>query len=365
MIRTWISLVFFLVMIPTLRPAYLDAPKAKDDPYFPPKGYVCYRADKPITIDGKLDDEAWNAAAWSDDFVDIEGVKKPKPRFRTRVKMLWDDECLYIAAELDEPHVQASMTKHDSYIFHEDNDFEVFIDPDGDNHLYGELEMNALNTTWDLLLTKPYRDGGKAIDAWEIDGLRTAVHIDGTLNDPKDKDRGWTIEIAWPWKGLKQLSSQALPPKDGQQMRINFSRVQWEYDVVEGKYVRKKGKPEDNWVWSPQGAINMHMPERWGYVQFSTAKPGTAKLVADEAGEAKQALMRVYHAQLDYRKRNGQFGHSLKELGLSELKGTNFELAAIEATRSHFEARVKVSNRDGKSEIWLILPDSRLVYAPK
>ena len=96
-------------------------------------------------------------------------TSKPKPRFRTRVKMLWDDEALYIAAEMEEPHVWATLTEHDSVIFH-DNDFEVFLDPDGDNHLYGELELNALNTTWDLLLTKPYKDGGQAINAWEITG---------------------------------------------------------------------------------------------------------------------------------------------------------------------------------------------------
>jgi hypothetical protein len=166
-------------------------------PYPHPKGYVCYRATTPITIDGKLTDPAWEAAPWTDSFVDIEGDKQPKPRFRTRAKMLWDDEALYIAAELEEPHVWANLTKHDSVIF-QDNDFEVFLDPNGDNHLYGELELNARNTTWDLLLTKPYKDGGRAVTAWEILGLKTAVHIDGTLNDPRDKDTGWTVEINGP-----------------------------------------------------------------------------------------------------------------------------------------------------------------------
>ena len=102
--------------------------------------------------------------------MDIEGDRRPEPRFRTRMKMLWDDQALYIAAELEEPHVWATLTEHDSVIFH-DNDFEVFLDPDGDSHLYAELELNALNTTWDLLLPKPYKDGGKAVDAWEIAGL--------------------------------------------------------------------------------------------------------------------------------------------------------------------------------------------------
>jgi hypothetical protein len=159
-----------------------------------PKGYVCPRAAGPVAIDGDLKDAAWAAAPWTDPFADIEGDGKPAPRHKTRVKMLWDDEALYIAAELEEPHVWATLKEHDCVVFN-DNDFEVFLDPDGDRHLYGELELNAFNTTWDLLLTKPYRDGGKPVNAWEITGLKTAVKVDGTINDPGDTDKGWTVEI--------------------------------------------------------------------------------------------------------------------------------------------------------------------------
>ena len=270
------------------------------------RGYVCCRAEKPPKIDGKLDDEVWKAAPWSDDFADIEGGQKPKPRHRTRMKMLWDDKALYIAAELMEPHVWAKLDGHDSVIF-ADPDFEVFLDPDGDNHLYGELEVNARNTTWDLLLTKPYRDAGRAIDAWEIDGLKTAVHIDGSLNDSRDTDKGWSVEIVWPWSGLKQLSEARIPPKDGDQYRINFSRVEWDFDIVDGQYVKVKGRPEHNWVWSPQGVIDMHRPERWGYVQFSDKPDGTAKFVPDADAEVKRLLHEVYYAQRDHLKRTGRF----------------------------------------------------------
>ena len=286
------------VAIPGSRPASRDGDAEALYPH--PKGYVCYRAPSPVTIDGDLKDAAWAAAPWTDAFVDIEGDKKPKPRFRTRVKMLWDDEALYIAAELEEPHVWGTLKEHDAVIF-ADNDFEVFLDPDGDNHLYGELELNALNTTWDLLLTKPYKDGGKAVTAWEITGLKTAVKIDGTPNDPRDTDKGWTVEIKWPWKGLTELASEKqlpIPPADGSQWRINFSRVEWDIDIVAGKYQKVKGKPEHNWVWSPQGVIDMHRPERWGYVQFSTAKPGTAVFKPDPG--LGRAAFDTLHAALYY-----------------------------------------------------------------
>ena len=54
-------------------------------------------------------------------------------------------------------------------------------------------------------IAKPYHDDGAdkvALDSWDIPGLITSVHVDGTLNDPRDKDRSWSIEIAIPWKSL-------------------------------------------------------------------------------------------------------------------------------------------------------------------
>ena len=62
-------------------------------------------------------------------------------------------------------------------------------------------------------------------------------------------------------------------PKSGYIWRINFSRVNWDYELNNGKYSRKKINneylPEYNWVWSQQGTINMHLPENWGYLIFS------------------------------------------------------------------------------------------------
>ena len=239
-----------------------------------PRHYVCYRTPAPLDIDGQLDEPAWLAAEWSEDFVDIEGKDRPTPRWRTRVKLLWDDTYLYIAALLEEPQLWATLLEHDAVIYR-DNDFEVFIDPDGDTHNYYELEINALGTVWDLFLDKPYRDGGKADSEWGIEGLQAAVSVRGTLNDPSDRDQGWSVELAIPWSALARHASDGRAPRDGEQWRINFSRVEWRMDVADGSYTkatdRATGKPlpEDNWVWSPQGAVNMHMPEMWGIVHFT------------------------------------------------------------------------------------------------
>ena len=127
--------------------------------FTPVQSYVVFRSDSEIIIDGKADDPSWKNAEWTEDFVNIEGTEKPKPKFKTRIKMLWDERYLYILAELEEPHVWAYYEKPDLIVF-EENDFEVFIDPDGDTHNYFEIEINAQNTIFDLFMAKPYRNGG-------------------------------------------------------------------------------------------------------------------------------------------------------------------------------------------------------------
>lgn len=235
-----------------------------------PKTYTAFKVDEELLIDGKDDEPAWKSALWTDNFIDIEGVKEPK--YRTRIKMAWCSKYFYIFAKMEEPHVWGNLMQRDTVIFY-NNDFEVFIDPDGDTHNYYELEINALNTVWDLFLTKPYRNGGKVLDSWDIQGLKSAIHVEGSINNSSDRDIGWAIEIAIPWSVIVEASNSSDAPVN-KFWRINFSRVNWDFDLIGGKYYRKKDSnnsylSEYNWVWSPQEVVNMHEPERWGYVYFS------------------------------------------------------------------------------------------------
>jgi ketosteroid isomerase-like protein len=328
-----------------------------------PRGYVCYRADAGVKIDGKLDDAAWQEVPWTEEFMDIEGPTKPKPRHRVRAKMLWDDEHFYIGAQLDEPHVWATLTKHDSVIFH-DNDFEVFIDPNGDNHEYFELELNALNTTWDLFLDKPYKDGGNADNSFEFAGLKTAVHVKGTINDPSDKDEYWSVEIAIPWASMRKFAHRPAPPRDGDQWRVDFSRVQWEHEIREGTYAKVAGKREDNWIWSPPGIIDMHRPERWGFVQFSTEKPGTTKFAPPADLAVRDVLMEIYHRQKAYHAKHMRWaisGETLKVLGIEDVTGrANLNSLSFERTPEGFLATAVITGKDGREQHWNTRQDSRL-----
>jgi hypothetical protein len=312
-----------------------------------PLGYVCYRATSPPSINGRLTDAAWSRAPWTSDFVDIEGDAKPKPHFRTRAKMLWDDQYLYVGAELEEPHVWATLTKRDSVIFH-DNDFEVFLDPDDDAQLYTEIEMNALNTVWDLLLVKPYRAGGPPLVGWDLHGIRTAVHVDGKLNDGSTTSKGWSVELAIPWADLRETARCPCPPRDGDQWRINFSRVEWDIDVANGAIRKIPNRPEHNWVWSPQGVVDMHRPERWGVLQFSNVATGTVDLKPHPGLEERIKMVEIWNAESDYRRVHGRWTTKLSDLGL-DVPG-----AEIQTTRETFEISLGPYRLDHTQRFWRV-----------
>lgn len=286
------------------------------------RAYICKQSLEPLIIDGKPDEQSWQLAQWTDDFVDIEGDRNPKPSLQTRVKMLWDEEYLYFYAELEEPHIWAKLNERDTVIFY-DNDFEIFIDPDGDTQAYYEFEVNAFNTVWDLFLTRAYRDNGQAIDNWNINGLRSAVHIEGTINNPADKDKYWAVEVAMPWTALEEAAFKGKKPKANDSWRLNFSRVQWDTQIKNGQYVKvvnkEKGRPvEHNWVWSPQRIIAMHEPEFWGQLIFSGKQVGeTDQFVSDFGSEeVRQLLSHIHRQQKEIKKESGKFS-SEKETLLS------------------------------------------------
>lgn len=303
---------------------------------FNPPIYVCKRANKPFLLDGRIDKEFWEEALYTDYFVDIEGYDMPKPRFKTQVKMLWDDENLYFAARLTGDEIWAKIDKRDEVIFY-DNDFEIFIDPDSDTHRYYEFEMNAKNTVWDLFLTKPYRDNGIPLNSWDIQGLQSAVHIEGELNNPNAKNKEWTVEVVMPFKVLKECANNKCSPKDGDFWRVNFSRVQWQVDVSDKTYIKKinpktnKIYPEDNWVWAPTGLINIHYPELWGFVFFSE-NGGEYTIPQDE--KIKWELRKLYYMQHKIYDETGSFCDDLNTLKSGETYSIN---PTVQITKNSFE----------------------------
>ena len=323
-----------------------------------PRHYVCYQTDDSIYIDGKLDEKAWQQAEWTDVFVDIEGDLKPKPTQDTKVKMLWNKNFLFVAAEISEEHIWAYLEHHDDIVFR-DNDFEIFIDPDNDAKNYFEFETNAKGAIFDLFLPHPYRHSGFALHNWDFKGLRHAISIDGTINNGNDKDKKWIVEVAVPFTSLSFGLDEGKPNVD-KPWRINFSRVEWDTKWENGKYVKltdKEGKnlPEHNWVWSPVGAISMHMPERYGYLKFSTNKSGTTKdeFKLPKEEQLKNVLWAVFYREDKYNETNKRYTTSITDLGYdinSLFDAKEYKLSII-TTEINYEA--KLESLDGKTKMYI------------
>jgi hypothetical protein len=113
-----------------------------------------------------------------------------------------------------------------------------------------------LGTILDLIMDKGYAVGGNFYSHWNCPGLKTAVYVNGTLNDSGDRDEGWGCEFAIPRAALMWGFTE---PDELDSWRVNFSRVE---------YLNGPSEPEENWVWSPTGVVDIHYPDRWGTVIF-------------------------------------------------------------------------------------------------
>jgi hypothetical protein len=329
-----------------------------------PLSYKAYQVKDPMQIDGDLNEDSWQSAKWSEYFTDIEGEKKPKPPYKTRFKMLWDKDNAYIAAELEDADIWASYTKRDAPLYLE-NDFEFFVDPDADTHNYIEFEVNVLKNVFDLFFDKSHRDGGDALTNWDLKNLKLGVKVAGTVNKPKDHDKKWTVEMSFPFRSV--TTANVAAPVDQTIWRFNFLRVQWDYEIVNGQYKKKtdastgKSLPEHNWSWSPQGLINMHVPERWGYVQF-IAQPAGAPVTPFEmpaSEQPKNYLRLIYYKEHDFQKKNGAYTASLQDLNFPvsfQINGNSYT-ATLEATTHLFEAIIK---DETTNEAWKITDDGEV-----
>jgi len=231
------------------------------------------RANEPMTIDGELLEADWARADVISIQSEIRGEGFEPPQLKTEVRMLWDDNFLYLFAIVYEPHIVATLKKRDDIIYH-DNDFEIFIDTDRDGKRYFEVEVNAYNTVMDLYMDKPYKEGGNALLTYDVP-LESAVKIAGSVNDGSDIDEYWAVEMKIP-KSHVVDNGESPVIRDGETWLMNFSRVQWQFEWRDFQYVKVLEDPqgnkirEKNGVWYPTGKIDIHIPDKWGTVKFVT-----------------------------------------------------------------------------------------------
>lgn len=243
---------------------------AKDAPQFPPTRYECTYTILPPAIDGKLDERAWEQAAWTAPFVHVLGPGAGTPLHATRAKLLWDVQALYVAVELQATDVGASETEHDGAVYEDDN-LGVLLDPNLDGCELYVVRVNARGAVLDQMAHKPLREGGTIERGWEPRGIQARVTVQGTLDEPKDKDEGWTLELAIPWNALQppkwvledfgERERKGAVPKDGETWRMNLSRIHWPTELA------LDAEPL-HWTWAPLGQPDLSETSAWAQVVF-------------------------------------------------------------------------------------------------
>jgi hypothetical protein len=254
-----------------------------------------------------------------------------------------------------------------------DFDLEMYIDANADNQQYSLIKINPYNVAQSLVYNRPPKDGGSA-RLWPIQGFQHVVITKGTINDPNDKDQYWQVEMAIPLAMPATLGGLSPIPANGQTWRVNFARTEWRNKLVlstdRGNYKPEQLAAMEKLIrccWTPQGVINMHRPETWGYVQFSSLPAGSPADFTPEPTEwARHELHRILYAQRWYDLNFGGYADSLDLLGLDS-KPPLFATDPIRLTADpdHFTASVPLRMSDMSIRTLSIDQDAKIVLTGK
>jgi len=205
----------------------VSQPDKKDDAPRVQRSVECRWLTNRIDIDGRINEKAWDEAEKIEDFVVF--WEKRKARTATTARLLWNDRYLYFSAEMVDNDLYASVKEKNGQTWYDDV-FELFFKPGGEGdrarHYY-EFQVNALNTQLELFLPSRGAGGYHRFAPLTKLGMESAVRLDGTLNDWKDRDKGWTVEGRIPWSAFEASGGK---PAVGAKWRFALCRYDYSTD---------------------------------------------------------------------------------------------------------------------------------------
>jgi len=231
----------------------------------PRQSYTCKRIVDQIKIDGLLDEVSWKSAEIMNlvTIKNVEGKVQYGERdggHKTTAKVLWDDSYLYIGFKVEDKDIWATITEHDRDLSSEEV-VEIFIDPEGGQVTYGEIQVNPLNTLFDQYVIW-CKKGAVWMDYWAdssprgTSDIKTGVNVVGTVKKRDDRDKYWTAELAIPLHLF--LTARSLPPRAGQKWRLNLTAINYPQDGP-GEFV----------TWAKLGPKFFHDPKNFAEIVFS------------------------------------------------------------------------------------------------
>jgi hypothetical protein len=359
-----ISLVLFLLALAyTLDPFKYTAVK-------PPLSIIAYKATKPLSVDGKLDEEDWQRVPFTPNFGDISATDST-PKLYTKAKVLYDDNNIYIGVELEEPYPVATI-QHG--LIWKDNSVGIYFDPASSSNLYNQYDINAWLAESSIVLVDTYKTNYNTIDPYNMN-MQKGVSIKGKLNDPAVESESWTVELAFPLHFLTQLHDEGKP-KEGSVWRTLISRVQWGYKEVNRTWVKDDNVSPWYSCSTPQWAVSLHHPENYNFLQFTEKNPADAKLeYPRNIFEIQQVLLWIYKAQQKYVQKNSKYATSYSDMdifseslrvenGADKLEVGGISLLGIYPDSYGYAASILVRPANGDPVIWSIRDDYKMWKTP-
>jgi hypothetical protein len=178
---------------------------------------ICRWAVQPPVLDGKLDDKCWEQAVPIEQFASYWDKDKT-PRAGTRAYLVWDDEALYYGATMTDSELRAYGTKRNDTLW-EGDVFELFFKPSPTRPEYYEFQANPRALVFECAFPKR-GDYPKDLTRAPVLGNKAVVTVSGTLDQPGDRDEGWTVEGRIPWSAFTFTGK----PKPGDEWRFALCR---------------------------------------------------------------------------------------------------------------------------------------------
>ena len=212
---------------------------------------VVHRASGKIAVGGELNEADWKQAPVLE--LGFPWESQTGAKQKTRVRLLWDDNNLYLGYECEDTDITAQYEKRDDPTYSDDA-VEAFINPrPAQTDVYFGFEMNARAVLYDYV----YFQTRYLFKRLNLEGLKLATKIDGTLNARGDRDKGWVLEVSIPFAEFEPLA-QNIPPKPGERWTLNLNR--WDGVAPDRRLS----------MWSDSGLqrAHPHNPKRFGTIRF-------------------------------------------------------------------------------------------------
>ena len=215
--------------------------------------YIVHRAAGQITIDGNDHPEEWANAMVIENF--LIPITYEKPKRTTQAKMLWDDQNLYVWFIAYDTDLRGTLKGKLARVWTEDA-VELFLSPVFEKGSYYELELGPSNVLLALQIENTKRGSFQERANWDHH-IKTAVGVEGTINNPDDIDKYYRGVMAIPFTDLKFAGNKAPAISDT-----------WRFNIPRCDLSKEFGDQQELSACVPLPKIDFHISDNYGRMRF-------------------------------------------------------------------------------------------------